>query len=162
MERAKLLLTKTWGARSSAEATVSRGDHCLKTRGEGAGVVDLFEMIDIADAYGQYLSMTTGSGQLFVEMIKDGAAVEHAGHRNVAGLVSQGFAAFNQRRLHFDHVNSPHDRIHDKSRHCLCRDSSLLPTAGLEHDDHTGLCRLFALNDIQVIAPEAEGPARKS
>ncbi len=53
--------------------------------------------------------VTTGLGQLFIEMIEDGAAVEHAGQRIVGGLVSQGFAAFNQRRLHFDHAESDID-----------------------------------------------------
>jgi hypothetical protein len=33
------------------------------------GVVDPFEMIDVADTDGEYPAMTTGTGQLFVEMI---------------------------------------------------------------------------------------------
>jgi hypothetical protein len=67
------------------------------------GVVDLFEMVDIAHPHGQQFSVPPGVGEFFVKMVQDGAAIEHARQRIPGGLIGQGLAAGNERGLHLDH-----------------------------------------------------------
>ena len=68
------------------------------------GIVDCFEMVDIAHPHAQHIAMAYGTRTLLLQSFQNSPAVWQLCQWIVIGLMQKGFTAPNELILHFDHA----------------------------------------------------------